>query len=317
LTEPKPFPPEIDRFIRADALRPTVTFDQIFRKVLARFGPAAPSYDEIATFICRAFPGRPQLARFRRDPVMTAWAVANMDTGTIAQIRRRCVALFGRDRTPSHTGLQVYLKALGRVPWRKARPSRRVSTASPISRRTWRHSGDASMVPPIAAAIDPAIDIWIRQVAPHMTISALRAALVRRFRGMHMPSRSQLHRYLQRQGIATAGRPASLDANPELGQWLHDAARTNTLDQLRRAALERFGASAIPSRSVIHRFLQRRLSSGRKPRPGWPADIATWIKERQTSLTLDDLHAGCVSVFGADRAPSRSAIHRFVQRARW
>jgi hypothetical protein len=289
MTSLKSFPDEIERFIRLDALRPAVTFDQISQDVRVRFGPSAPGYDEIATAICHTFPWRAQLARFRRDPVMTAWIAVNMDTGTIAQIRLACIARFGVDRTQSYTGLAVHLRGLGRAAWRKAPPS--------------------PPGPPIA----PLIAHWIRQVAPGLTVSALHAALSARFPSVNVPSRSALHRHLRRRGIETAGHARALDRNLEMGRWLRENARSNTLSELRREAVARFGAD-VASRSAIHRFLQANLPAHRKPRPGCLPDVEAWILEQRGTGTLDQIRAAALQRFGPARIPSRSAIQRRIRR---
>lgn len=53
-------------------------------------------------------------------------------------------------------------------------------------------------------------------------------------------------------------RPVSpIDRDPELGAFLRMGADTMTLEQLRAACADHFGSDRTPSRSAIHRFLNR------------------------------------------------------------
>lgn len=287
MTTPESFSDEIERFLLAYYWMPEATFDFIALRAMVRFGEAAPCGDEIAAFLCRAWRGKRYLNRFHRDQMVTGWLLINKDSGTTDQIGERCAATFGRDRAPSRTTLAAFLRGTGTR-----------------GRRT------------AGAAIDATMARWIGQVAPHVTVTVLLAALASRFPGRPMPSRSQLHRYARQRGIATAGHEAHLASNPALRDWLRAHARYLTLAQLRNAAATQFGPAAMPSRSAIHRLLQSRSPTGHKTRPGWPADVEAWMLERRGSLSLDALRAAAVAKFGPGRTPSRSAIGRRILRAR-
>nr|WP_294557728.1 hypothetical protein [uncultured Rhodopila sp.] len=238
------FPPAIERFLWFAGSRSNMSFAAVARMAADQFGSDAPNVDEVANFICHAYAGRRNLNRFRRDLDLATWLLENSATGTINEIRARCIRRFGLIRTPSRTRLAAFLLRSGR-PW-------------------WRpdHSADALSD----------MDLWIRQAAPHMTIKALAAACAVRFGRKCAPSRSALHRRIQSAGLTSAGRRATLAADREAGAWLEAVSTGNaTLDDLRSKLVALFGADRVPSRSTIHRHLAtatNRPSTAKRARAG-------------------------------------------------
>ncbi len=203
-----------------------MTFDSIAAWTAERFGDAAPSLDEIATFICQFLYGKMNVNRLHRDPAMAAFARRCRASGmTIDAVQAACVQQFGPDRTPSRT-------VLGRYFVRAAVP--RQSAA--------------------AAAQRSDMDRWLKQTAPHMTLGALHTACVARFGSNATHGRSALHRRLQRLDLVTAGRNWRTAGDSDLGAWLAAECHNGTLDECHAAGVARFGADHMPSRSALHRF---------------------------------------------------------------
>jgi hypothetical protein len=284
------FPPAIERFLWFAGSRCDMSFAAVARMAADQFGSRAPSVDEVATFICHAYAGRRNLNRFRRDLDLTKWLLENSATGTINEIRARCIRRFGLIRTPSAKAIAAFLARSGYRWWR----------ADP------------------AAAGPSEMDLWIRQTASHMTLKVLASACADRFGRECAPSRSALHRRLQRDGLSSAGwRPALADDKEAVALLQTACTGTVTLDELHRALVDQIGADRARSRSTIHRCLTSAVNRPAK-RKGhkFSEDIAAWLIQRCGSQTVDQLRAGCVAAYGINRAPSRSAIGRFVRKAR-
>lgn len=286
------FDPAIEHFLWRHAWS-KLPFDVIAQKAAEQFGAQAPSPDDAAAFMCGSLRGKRNLDRFRRDRVMATWLLDNSSIGTVKDIHAASIQRFGAQRTPSLKQMGEYLHRSGWRWWTdRQRRSRR---------------------------IDAEVASWIASEAAGVTISELRSACADRFGAARTPSRSALHRHLKREGLATAGWPKPLDADRAAKDWLRQAANELPLTRLSRAMVAAFGADRARSRSTIHRQLAKLPNRSRPARLGVLGrvpDIAAWVAERKTTHKLDDLRSECVDVFGADRAPSRSAIHRFIQSLR-
>jgi hypothetical protein len=268
-----------------------MSFAAVARMAADQFGSAAPSVDEVATFICTFYAGKSNLNRFHRDLDLTVWLLENSTIGTIDEIRTRCIERFGLIRTPSSKSLRAFLVRSGY--------------------RWWRAD--------LAAPEPSELDIWIRQNAPHMTLKALASACADRF-GKCAPSRSALHRRLHRAGLTSAGPRPALAYDKEAVALLHKLSCGDaTLDELHRVLVDKLGADRARSRSTIQRCLSTAANHpawAKRSRFKFGEDVAALLIEQRPSHTLDSLYAGCVAAFEIDRAPSRSAIHRFLRNTR-
>ena len=225
----KTFRRDIELFLQRAARWWRVTFDSIATRAAERFGDAAPSVDEIATFICQFLCGKMNVNRLHRDPAMAAFARRCRASGmTIDAMQAACVQQFGPDRTPSRTALARYF-VLAAVPWQSA----------------------------AAAAQRSEMDLWLKQAAPRMTLGALHTACAAKFGSNATHGRSAIHRRLQSLGLVTAGRNWRTAGDPELVAWLAAECHNGTLDECHAAGVARFGVDRMPSRSALHRCRRR------------------------------------------------------------
>jgi len=63
-----------------------------------------------------------------------------------------------------------------------------------------------------------------------------------------------------------------------------------------------------------YRALQQRPAQRNRSPIARDPQLSAFIIRSSRTMTIHQLHDACVSRFGADRAPSRSAIGRFLQR---
>ncbi len=98
------------------------------------------------------------------------------------------------------------------------------------------------------------------------------------------------------------------------------APRTFTWSELHNAVRQRFGeelaegwtkdrialvwASAHPMRRGLTAWYDR------------DPEVKRFVDDRLFRLTLTEIYDACVKMFGAERAPSRSALHRYSQQVR-
>jgi hypothetical protein len=288
-TRPR-FPSRIETFLWNCSRWHRMTFDAIADLARNLFGEAAPTVDQIATFVCIARRGDGWLRRFRRDRAVAELALEIARAGhTINQIRAALAQQFGEPRTPSRRALGSYLRAKLGSEW-----SQPVAFAD-------RH---------------PLLAEWIRMAAPTMTLTALHAACVKRVGAEHAPSRSALHRYLVAVGIRPLGRQSKIAVHPALAALIRERAGSCTLRELRRLAVKLLGEHDAPSVSAIHRYVMglRRAGSGRRGgRVAADPEVAVWFLANHHGKTLDWRIAECTAQFGAARTPSRSALHRFLR----
>jgi hypothetical protein len=232
----KTFPASIADFLRVAAYWWHVTFDVIAGRAAENFGAAAPTVDEVATFIGQFRAGKMHVNRLHRDPAMAAFVRRRRASGdTIDAVHAACARTFGPYRTPSRSVLARYLHLAG---------------------ARWRSASAA------ATAQAPDLDPWLTLNAANMTLSALHAACAAKFGSKVAPSRSALHRRLRRLGVAAAGKRGRLAQHPELAAWMAAEWHNGTLDQWHAAGVAKFGTVLTPSRSALHRY-RRRQQSGK------------------------------------------------------
>lgn len=165
----KTFPAAIEEFLWHIGARRDVTYDAVARLATERFGSAAPTVDEIATFIGVAYRGKVNLNRLHRDRAVARWLRENAGAGTIRDLRCALVDRFGPDRTPSASSIHRFLAA---------QPG-----PSLTRRKRW-------------ADLDAELAAWVLAHRDEQTLDALHAACVAKFGAGRTPSRSTLHRFV-------------------------------------------------------------------------------------------------------------------------
>ncbi len=170
-------------------------------------------------------------SRMDRDAEVADWLRANAAGQTLDELHAASAERFGAARTPSRSALHRFLsrQAGGKLTSRKSRMDRDAEVAE-----------------------------WLRANAAGQTLDELHAAIAERFGAAHTPSRSALHRFLARQADGKlTSRKSRMDRDAEVAGWLRANAAGQTLEELRAAIAERFGAARTPGRSTLHRFLSR------------------------------------------------------------
>ncbi|KAA0683347.1 hypothetical protein [Roseomonas genomospecies 6] len=96
------------------------------------------------------------------------------------------------------------------------------------------------------------------------------------------------------------------------------APREMTFSVLERVIQEQFGDDCGWSRSRITAFwnAQHPVKKGVRSRVCDDAELRRFVDDRLSRLTLDEVRCAAIEAFGADRVPSRSALHRYWQWAR-
>jgi hypothetical protein len=163
----KRFPARIEEFLWHIGARMDVTFDAVARLAAEYFGSAAPTVDEIATFICEAYRGKVNLNRMHRDTAVARWLRVNKRGRTVRELRRAAVERFGEARVPSASRIHAYLSTL---------PGRSLT-----KRQNW-------------ADRNPEVADWVSAHRAECTIDALRAGCLAAFGASRTPSRSALGR---------------------------------------------------------------------------------------------------------------------------
>ncbi len=91
-----------------------------------------------------------------------------------------------------------------------------------------------------------------------------------------------------------------------------------TFSEMASACLGHFSTERAWSRSKIIRYWQAAnpVHKGRAARVDADEEVKEFLEDLFGRRTLDELVAACRARFGAERSPSRSAIHRYWMRAR-
>ena len=286
MTEGRKFPSRVQTFLWHCAAWRHITFPAVAAQAAELFGEFAPTVDDIANFVCSVFHGKASLCRFRRDTQVVEWLFEHGREGTIRQVREKCVARWGALRTPSMSALGDFMHRVG-----LSRPHRKKSLAF----------------------ADPQYAAWLFETARNLPLGALHAASLLRWGPERTLSKSAIQRHLARAGIKSAGRVFWSDAYPKVADFIRECVGRMTLRQMRDAAVAKFPGCYVPSVSIIHRLVASLpvRAVRRRGRLDAAPEIAQWVRENRTLLTLTDLHKEGVRLFG-DRMPSRSAIHRYL-----
>ena len=107
-------------------------------------------------------------------------------------------------------------------------------------------------------------------------------------------------------------------ADKEVAAFLDHLPRHLTFTEMAAVCLERFGVERTWSRAKILRYWDafHPVRKGRSRRVDLDGELRAFLDDALGRLTLDRLVAACVARFGKERAPSRSAIHRYSQMSR-
>jgi hypothetical protein len=287
--------PKIASYVLELGRKRNLSFPAMAELVGKQFGGIGPTAPQIAAFLGRTLRGKSSLNRFGRDPELAAWLRQHSSAGRLSDVHTACIQALGPDRTPSRTGIAAFLHAAG---------------------RRGRH-GDGGRLDR-----DPEVAAWLRAEAVGHTLDELCNACAGRYGHARTPSRSAVGRFLKAAGYQCPGHRSRLHRDPEVAEWLRERAPGRTMDELRLACADTFGAPRTPSRTAIHRYLSR-LPGGkltrRKCRIDRDSEVANWVAEHRDGITLDGLHAAALARFGVERSPSRSGLARFLSstRTRW
>ena len=82
--------------------------------------------------------------------------------------------------------------------------------------------------------------------------------------------------------------------------------------QLREVAAAMPEAKPAPSLAVLRDRTRGRLSNIEQD-----SALETFILTQSASLTIEHIRRECIKEFGEKRAPSKSAIHRYIQRLKY
>jgi len=141
------------------------------------------------------------------------------------------------------------------------------------------------------------------------------AACLGKFGPARTPALRSLKNFLCAATRGSARHDPSLEAqDPAQAAWLAGVAPHMTLTELAAAATDRYGPERAANRSRIHRYLLRAgiSSAGRATRIAKGTPLAAFFEARAGHMTLRQMRAAAVQVFGAAQVPSLSIIHRFV-----
>lgn len=104
----------------------------------------------------------------------------------------------------------------------------------------------------------------------------------------------------------------------EVAAFIDGLPRYLTYSEIRSALVRRFGENRAWSELAIVEYWTTRSPQRRRHLSRFDRDpeLTAFVADRLDRLTLDDLAAACRERFGAERAPSRSALHRHAIRRR-
>jgi hypothetical protein len=103
-------------------------------------------------------------------------------------------------------------------------------------------------------------------------------------------------------------------ADAEIRAWVDGQPRYKTYSELAAECRRLFGPRAWPAAKICRYWLARHGSQkGRGFKFEHDTEVCDFIKDRLGRLTLTELAAICRERFGPARAPSRSALHRYLK----
>lgn len=286
-SRPRSIPNEVGAYLLLLSWDRRLTFAEMAALARWRFGPAGPDASEVATHLGAVLHGEPRLKRLDRDLELAEWVVANARAGTLDELLGAIRTTFGEARTPSRSVLGRFLRGLGR---RGRMP-------------------DAERL-----AFDVKLLSFLRDKAPGRSLSELGALCEARFGADRAPSKSELHRLLQKEKIGF-GRPRGRQVDAEVMTWLRWAARHWPVAEVRKRGLALFGKARMPSRNSLYEMLPqpaRGAGAVRRFKVAKDREVLDVARRLAGSMPAGRLHAELVSRFGEARAPSRSALGRLL-----
>lgn len=107
-------------------------------------------------------------------------------------------------------------------------------------------------------------------------------------------------------------------ADEEVRVFLDLLPRHMTYSGMAAACLQQFGESRAWSRSKIGRYWDAFHPSGkgRASRIDFDPEVAEFIDTRIGRFTLNAIVKECQGLFGSERTPSKSSLHRYWKRSR-
>ena len=164
--------------------------------------------------------------------------------------------------------------------------------------------------------LNTAMRRFVRTRMVDHTIDQMVALCVERFGPERASSRAALARFMQYEaGANKRGPKAALDG--PMGLFVMTQMPGNNIDQLRTLCMERFGADETPSRTVIGRFIRKECGARERGRSLLSSpEITGFVRGHMQGRTIDQVRALCIARFGAERAPSRAALGRFMRTER-
>lgn len=109
---------------------------------------------------------------------------------------------------------------------------------------------------------DRDIQAFILAAPRSMTFSDLEQAVRERFGDDCGWARSRIVMFWNERNPVTKGRRQRIDDDGEVRSFVDDRLHRLTLDEVRAAAIEAFGAERVPSRSALYRYWQRARRKG-------------------------------------------------------
>ncbi len=118
------------------------------------------------------------------------------------------------------------------------------------------------------------------------------------------------------------GTPSILTLDDELRSFVDALTPRIPYKAVACACLERFGGKRAPTWRQIARYWEDRIARGeapsryllRRPKIELDAAVKTFVDEMLPEMGFVALAQACRDVFGPDRAPSKSTLHKYWQK---
>ncbi len=102
----------------------------------------------------------------------------------------------------------------------------------------------------------------------------------------------------------------------DVAAWVEAQPRQFTYSELAAACLSQFGPERAWDAAKLRRYWHARPREGRVSPIERDTELLAFLRDREGRLTGPDLLAQCAEHFPAERVPSRSALYRWISRAR-